>query len=203
LFERVAVSITFLLFICSASAADPGPFATQVEFAISGKDALSSESIISAHRIPQPGSTEMAALVTAACAVFEIDCSKEATVGRQAIKAMTAEDDVRGEEHHGIFRAPEGYEICKAKVDLNKLSMTENVTFNTQIVRRPDNNGLGYFAYVPKHTFTSSSEWIEATIYLEFVPSGQTAQFGCWPTQTNPWLCKGGNCSKILPGAKV
>jgi hypothetical protein len=183
------------LLVVSASANDPGPIATQVKFDISEKGGFWE------HTIPQLGSKEMAAMITAACAVFEVDCSQEAVAATEAIKKLSASDKQEGEEHHGIIRAPVGYEICKAKADWKNASITGEVTFNTRIVRTPNDNGLGYYAVVPKNR--SSGQWVETMLYLEFVPAGKTGQYGCWATDTIPWLCKGQNCSQVYPGSRV
>jgi len=151
--------------------------------------------------VKEMGTKEAAAMITAACAAFGVDCSQEAAAGTEALKTVINSDSVAGEEHHGIIRAPVGYEICKAKVDWGHASIDGESTFNTAIVRTPNDNGLGYYAVVPKHRKEGHS--VKATLYLEFVPGGTTSQYGCWPTGLNPWICKGQSCSQFYPEAHL
>ena len=63
------------------------------------------------------GTPEAAALVTAGCAAYGVDCSSEAAAGAALLKSLASGDAKNGIDHHGIYRAPVGYEICKAKID--------------------------------------------------------------------------------------
>jgi len=64
--------------------------------------------------LKEMGTQEAASIITASCAAFGVDCSDAATVITASI-SMALNDQVGGEEHHGIIRSPAGYTICKKK----------------------------------------------------------------------------------------
>jgi len=147
------------------------------------------------------GTPEAAAMIAAACTVFQMDCTKEAVAAAEVIKEINTSHNVIGEEHSGIIRAPVNYEICKARIDWGNASIDGESTFNTRIVRELHDNGLGFYAVVPKHR--PEPHWIRATLYLLFVPSGSIGQYGCFPTNVNPWLAKGPTDATFYPGAHL
>jgi hypothetical protein len=171
-----------------------GPIAMKAEFHISEKGNF----LLKTGK--EAGTKEAALMATAACAAFGVNCAKQALRATQLIKAVVVGDNRSGKEHRGIIRAPAGYEICKAKVDWSHSSIDGETTFNSRIVREPKNNGLGFYAVVPK--FRKEGHWVDAPLYLEFVPAGKTAAYGCWPTNVYPWVCKGPNCNNFYPGAR-
>lgn len=193
---KVSVTISTLLLLVGSALADDGrPIAIGYKFNISESGSFWEKTL------KEMGTKETAAMITAACAVFGIDCSEAAVAATAAIKNLVVKDDVNGEEHHGIIRAPVGYEICNAKIDWGHASIDGESTFNTVILRSPQDNGLGFYAVVPKHR--KEGHWISATLYLQFVPAGKVSQSGCMPTGINPWICKGPNCNNFYQGARL
>jgi hypothetical protein len=159
-----------------------------------------------AKTLKEMGSPEFQGIATAACAAFGgVDCSSAADAIRKAapvfgqaggnvyITGNVTKHD--GEEWRGIFRAPLGYEICDARLDYGRMSITSPSTFNTSIVRTPDENGLGFYAVVPKNR--PSRQWIDAYFVIKYLPAGTVGQHNCAPTGSNPWLCKGQNCNPL------
>jgi hypothetical protein len=159
--------------------------------------------------LKEMGSPQFQALVTAACAAYGADCSSAAATIRKAAEIgapivgregsdvyitgnVTKHD---GEEWYGIFRAPNGYEICEAKLDYGHMSITGPSTFNTAIVRTLNENGLGFYAVIPKNR--PSRQWIDAYFVIKYVKSGATGLNMCAQTGSNPWLCKGQTCSPL------
>jgi hypothetical protein len=124
------------------------------------------------------GTQEAAAAIAAGCAAFQVDCSNEAAIVT-ILATMALDDNLRGEEHHGIIRAPVGYEICKVKIDVNHASVDGQSSFSGEIIRTVRDNGLGYYAEVPRYRPEGHS--VEADLYLEFVLAGTTSQNACWP----------------------
>jgi hypothetical protein len=98
-----------------------------------------------------------------------------------------------GNQWWGIFRAPVGMEICRAILDVGNMSITGGATLNSRIVREPRDNGLGFYAVIPQNE--SSGQWIDATMFVSYVPGGTTGQNNCKPTNEAVWRCKGQNCA--------
>lgn len=107
----------------------------------------------------------------------------------------------KGSDNYGLISVAAGYEICRAAFVSNDWSVTGRTTFNTVVLRDANANGLGYYVSLP--TGSSKRDWIDVQLVLEVVPAGTAAQQGCWATGSNPWICKGGNCSSLMDGAKI
>jgi hypothetical protein len=162
-----------------------------------------------AKTLKEMGSPEFQAIVTAACAAYGVNCSSAAgairkaaeigspIVGQAGSKVYITGDVThhQGEDWAGIFRAPVGYEICEAKLDYGRMSITGESTFNTSILRSPNDNGLGFYAVIPKNR--PSGQCVEAYFVVKYVKGGTVPQNNCAPTGTHPWLCKGQNCSPL------
>ena len=184
-------SSRIVIFFCSCSfalAAD-GPIAVTYRFEIVEQGGFHLET----HNQMEP---EKRPPEATACAAFGGDCSEA-----EAIKPIIVSHNQNGEEHSGIIRAPVNYEICMAKIDWENAFIDGMSTFNTRIEREPQNNGLGFYAVVPKNRPEGHS--VKATFYLEFVPAGTTNQYSCWPTNVYPWLAKGANNVQFYPGARL
>jgi hypothetical protein len=192
---RVVIAIGALLLGVGAAFAQEGPIVLKAEVNIDEKGSFLEKTG------KELGTQEAAAMITAACAVFETDCSKEAAQGTQLIKKLVVGDDVNGEDHHAVIHSPDGYDMCKVKVDWKNASIDGESTFNAVILRNPQNNGFGYYAVVPKHR--KEGHWLKAMLYLEFVPKGTADKYGCWADKSNPWVCKGPNCNTFVPGSKL
>jgi hypothetical protein len=143
--------------------------------------------------------------IQAGCAAFGADCSGPATAISTIIKGIKQSQTVSGGDVHGIYSAPVGWEICKAKIDWAHTGISGGSTFNSVIVRDAVNNGLGYYAFVEQAPGHGTG--ITSDVYLYFVKAGKTAAYGCMPTRTNPWICTGKDCAagsgqRILPEAR-
>jgi hypothetical protein len=159
--------------------------------------------------LKEMGSREFQVIVTAACAAYGVNCSSAAgqirkgaeiaskIVGQAGSNVYITGDVTRheGEEWNGIFRAPVGYEICEAKLDYGRMSITGESTFNTSILRSPTDNGLGFYAVIPKNR--PSGQWVEAYFVVKYVKGGTVPQNNCAPSGTYPWLCKGQSCNPL------
>ena len=108
-------------------------------------------------------SDEFQAFVTAACTAYKADCSSGTETIRKAegkpygrpgsdafITAQVTQHDPGSEEWRGIYRAPSGYSICDAKLYYRATTITDQSTFNTAIVRNETDDGLGFYAVIPK-----------------------------------------------------
>ncbi|MBV9968723.1 MAG: hypothetical protein JO228_01970 [Xanthobacteraceae bacterium] len=159
------------------------------------------------------GTNEFATIATAVCAAFEEDCSAEAAeVARGARSLHTLMtgtdfaisghiDKQAGEEWWVMFLAPEGYSVCRATNSNGKMSITGPSTFNASIIRdRPEHNGLGIYAVIPKNRDTR--QWVDAYLSIMYVPAGTEAAHHCWPTNQVAWTCKGQDCHYIDGASK-
>jgi hypothetical protein len=138
------------------------------------------------------GTPEVAALVSAGCAAYGVDCSGAAAAASALIRTLASNDSRSGNEHHGIYKAPQGYEICKAKIDWGHTGIDSESTFSAVIERDPQNNGLGWYAVVPHGG--GRGHGIDSDLYLQFVTAGQSGQNDCFLTNTHVWNCKGPDC---------
>ena len=160
--------------------------------------------------ISQLGTNEFAAIVTAACAAFAVDCSGVAAGVAKGAHALSEEyisqgenyyitgtvDKHDGEEWGGKFTSMGGYEICNARLDYGDMGISGNSTFNVAIFRNGGGNSyLAYYAVVPKNR--GRGEGVDAHLAIEWVPVGTADALGCPANQSNPWLCKGQNCSPL------
>jgi len=138
--------------------------------------------------------TAVGVAIEAGCLAYGTDCSKEAAAAAQIIKQIKAADKHEGNEHHGIYNSPPGYEICTAKIDYAHAGFSANATLSTQIIRRAGQNGLGFYADVAKDPGRGTG--IDVDLYVQFVPQGKTTQYACWPDKGIPWNCLGhGACN--------
>jgi len=187
----------------------PTSFASAEEMLIAHEFHVTEGGGFIAKTLKEMGSTEFQVILTAGCAAYGVDCSSAAGAIRtaadvglpivgQAGSNVYITGDVtkhQGEEWNGIFRAPVGYEVCEAKLDYGRMSITGPATFNTAIVRTPSDNGLGFYAVIPKNR--STRQWVDAYFIVKYVPGGTVAQNNCAPTGKNPWLCKGQDCNPL------
>jgi hypothetical protein len=157
--------------------------------------------------LKEMNSNEFQAALTVACAAYGVDCSGAATFIRKGAEIggtlvgqigsdVFITGDVtnhQGEEWGGIFRAPVGWEICTAHNDYGKMSITGESTFNAVVIRTPVDNGLGFYAVIPKNRPTR--QWVEAYFVVKYVSAGTVGQNQCVPDRTSTWQCKGQNCN--------
>jgi len=164
-------TIGVLIFAAGGAYAQNGPIVLKAEVNISESGSFLEKTG------KELGTQEAAAAITVACAIFEVDCASEAAASTQLIKKLVVNDDVKGEDHHAVIRSPDGYDMCKVKVDWKNASIDGESTFNAVILRNATDNGFGYYAVVPKNR--KEGHWIKAMLYLEFVPAGKAAEYGC------------------------
>jgi hypothetical protein len=136
--------------------------------------------------------TAIAAIITAGCAAYGVDCSSTAPTVTKLVKSLGPYHSDGGNEHRGIYRAPPGYEMCTAKIDWGDTGISGKSTFSATLYRDPRNKGLGYYADVPR---TNKGEGIDSDLYFEFVPADQLAQrTDCFPSGAHLWNCRGQWC---------
>jgi hypothetical protein len=148
------------------------------------------------------GTPEAVAMVSAACAAYEGDCSQEAGAGGMAAKVLSAQEISHGgnyyitgkltkphagEEWWGLFDQLEGYQVCKAT--LISKSLSEGSTFNTVVYRSGPYQGLGFYAEVPKGR--PQPHKIDAVFSIYYVPTGTTAKYNCSADGSPAWLLRG------------
>jgi hypothetical protein len=159
------------------------------------------------HTVPQLGTPEFQVLATAACTVFGVNCSEQAGQVRRGAEILsdylTSKGEnylitgritlQAGEEWRGVFDTFDGYEVCNAGLDYSNMGITGETTFNVTINRTGENQGLWFYAEVPKHR-ASGRQWVDARLVIHYVPTGTAAKYSCPPDRSSPWLCKGQNC---------
>lgn len=160
--------------------------------------------------LKEMNSNEFQSALAAACAAYGVPCSRGAGViragadiagrvfGEAGSNYFITGDLTRheGEEWNGIFRAPPGYEMCTVHNDYNMMSITGESTFNATVLRNPVDNGLGFYAVIPKHR--PAGQWVEAYFMVKYVDAGTAAQNQCVPSGTSAWQCKGQACNPRL-----
>lgn len=146
-------------------------------------------------------SEEAQAIGAAICTYYSgapAACVKTAQEGANLVNSLTKHS---GSDSWGIIRARPNYEICRAFFVENDWSVTSATTFNTTITRSGADNGLSFYVSMP--TGKNRRDWIDVKLIVEQVPVGKVSEAGCWPTGSNPWICKGSGCSALMEGAKV
>ena len=73
--------------------------------------------------------TVMAGLIEAGCLAYGDDCSGVAGV------LLGVSANVAGGDIHGVVQSPNGYTICKAKIDWTHTGIDEGSTFNSSFIR--------------------------------------------------------------------
>ena len=107
----------------------------------------------------------------------------------------------KGSDNYGLISVAAGYEICRAAFVSNDWSVTGRTTFNTVVLRDANANGLGYYVSLPNRFKQKGLDRCS-------VGSRSGARRNGCPTRLlgdgiNPWICKGGNCSSLMDGAKI
>jgi hypothetical protein len=146
--------------------------------------------------------SEVTSVRTQACSQLNVDCGAISDTVQKSLIPSTGPNFYitgtitkhSGEEWYGLFRTPDGYEICDARLDLLRTNISGPSTFNTAIVRSPGDNGLGFYAVIPKER--SEPQWVDAYFAIKYVKAGTTNQNNCALTGSNPWLCKGQSCNR-------
>jgi hypothetical protein len=138
--------------------------------------------------------------VKAACVVFGYDCSSEVEAAAAILRSVYVDQHRQdGETHHFIVRAPEGYELCKVKVDWAHASLDSQSSWTARIHRRDEWNGLGMAVTVPIGRKEGHSA--KGDVDLMFIPYGTAEARGCFPAQIM-WACQGNNCDEFYPDAR-
>jgi len=158
------------------------------------------------------GTPQAAGIITAACAVFYYDCSREAAALTGLVKQASARMTEPGGEAHGyhVF-APPGYDVCRASVNGKNWGVSGQSSLQATILNADDRgnpNGPYYLTMlinVPKNR--PEGHWAFAEFAVEYVPIGTRAQNGCWPVGSHPFWCRVGrrgagspDCDYYEPG---
>jgi hypothetical protein len=149
--------------------------------------------------IKEAGSSQVEAAIEMACSALQSDCSTTAKGARLAANAISDKSISEGknyyitgkvfaqsgEEWHGVFGAPEGYEVCKAA--LVNLEKSAGSTFTTAVFVTPEvyPEGLHFYAVVPKNRPTP--QYIDSVFSIYYVPTGTREQYACAPHKTVEW----------------
>lgn len=143
------------------------------------------------------GSKEAVAVVTAACAAFGSDCSKEAAIAALIIREITK----KGNEHRGAIMAPAGYSICQTKLIVR--SHDGGTTFNGAI--SDDNKYIYWYAVVPERV---KKRAIDMDIVTELIPTSLLGASRCADPNARTgnimWSCpKDWYCATSVPGSII
>lgn len=152
------------------------------------------------------GTPEAVAIVSAACAAYGINCSKEAAEGGLASSYLSKKSTSIGENYYitGTFIKPhvgeewwgifnlEGYEVCKATV-ISSDFKGGGSTFNAVVERGQylggQYLGLLFYAEVPRNRKEPHSVDVVFSIY--YVAEGTAAQYNCTEDGKPAWFLKG------------
>lgn len=107
------------------------------------------------------------------------------------------------QDFHAFYHAPKGYTICRARIDWGHTGIDAHSTFATQIQRQPEFKEDGLSAYLVVPAARGHGTGIDSKIAIYFVKTGLAEKAGCWPTGVHPWDCKGHECDRIYPGARL
>jgi len=195
---RFSLALCCLFMASRPSLGQPAPIVVLHEFHIAEGGGFLAKTI------KELGSREASTMLYAGCAVVGYNCQNEASAvrtwaqvasaayteaaGEMFISGRLTKHD--GEAWNGIFDSPAGYDICKAGI-VDPFAISGETTLNVRVIRSCD-NGLGFYAVVPKNR-ADRGHHIDAYISILFVPAGTRSQFGCTPDDT-PWLCRGPTC---------
>ena len=136
------------------------------------------------------GQKEVGVLIAAGCAAYGADCTKEAAALVEIAQRIDANVSGSGNERHGIYRAPVGWTICRAKWDYAHAGISGGASMSAQLMRTNTDNGLGWYANVPRGN--GHGEGIDVDLYIEYVRArpGNEAMHQCWAPALL-WDCKG------------
>jgi hypothetical protein len=180
----------------SVTAQQPDELPVKVRFSIDRNGSFAGDVL---HTL---GQREVAAIIAAGCAAYGVDCSQEAAAGVALARQIDANMSGGGNEHHGIYRAPVGYAICRAKLDYAHAGISGGASMSAQLMRTAQDNGLGWYANVPRGD--GRGEGFDADIYIEFILAspGNLERHGCWEPHLL-WDCHGHDgCKTFDPAAR-
>ena len=114
--------------LCMAAAAEADILAVKVRLSI-GEDGQ-----LAGTAFPDLSAKE-AASVAAGYAAYGMDATPDQAVEdvQNYSKAYSPEDARSGAEHRGIYRSPEGWHVCKAKIDLAHAGIDSGLAFSASI----------------------------------------------------------------------
>jgi hypothetical protein len=123
---------------------------------------------------------EAEAVVTAAC-IYATGgaCAPGATtLMRKAACVIGSESNSTADEWGGAFRAPDGYRICRADINMTTGSITGNATFTATI--QDNNRQLAHYSFAQRHGGVGApGEWADFMIYLTYVPDSGPLPAAC------------------------
>lgn len=147
----------------------------------------------------------------AACVAFTGDdqaCAKLA--GNMGGRAHPNPHDVReGDRHTGVFLAPTGYDVCRARMHWSDAASDAASSIAALILRNndgvgprnsPDSDGLGYDIQLG----AGAVHGLHAVLDLDFIEARLAADPAseCLPTGFRPWTCHGQDEACIDPKAR-
>ena len=146
---------------------------------------------------PLPIDMTVALATKVACIAFTNDakaCSgAAAAMGRRA--HLNPHDNRDGDRHTGLFAAPDGYDVCRARIRIGKGGMPGGSSIVASVVRNSDSlgpandaklDGLGYD--IRLGTGAGRENGIHAVIDIDYVqsPMATDPANNCAPTGSSP-----------------
>lgn len=205
---RIALSLVFLMLVLSLAAAADPIFRAE-SFTVREKGGFGVKTW------KELGTEEAQLMITAGCAAYGVDCSKQAAAiveaARESYKRFNTSSYTgtakifwqEGEEWKANIIPPKGYEVCRVGVYTNSGSITGESTFNAS-VRWQGGKGINIYAVVPKGR--KEGHWASFNMLAKYVPKSEVgkSKHSCWNNSTVFIACSGGhqNCkiSKRLKG---
>jgi hypothetical protein len=109
-----------------------------------------------------------------------------------ALLAAVPSPTRKGEEYRWRFYLPSGYVFCNGGVQINSIS--GGTTFNSV----SDQQGIGYYAHVPRANFGGGNNWAKAKWSVLGVRADQRDYYlsrgVCRTYDAIDWRCKGREC---------
>ncbi|MEQ1955400.1 hypothetical protein [Mesorhizobium sp. CN2-181] len=143
--------------------------------------------------IKELGTKEAGILITAGCAAFSVDCSRQAAAGVMIAKKVYptfSGDHGRGDEHQIDVNGPAGYTSCDVTVSNNGIS--DESTFSAKVVRGGVEGLSTYFVVPPRR----QNQFVHVTITVRWMPIGRIAQHPeCLKSHETFINCKGTACN--------
>lgn len=152
---------------------------------------------------------EYAGFVSAACSFYGGDCSQ--LTQKVQIGSKIGSGDYRSDSGNAYFTgelvshegenwnikvtAPDGYEVCRVKLDAGRSEISGKSSFDLTLLEDRVDMVVG----VPNAN-GGTSQAVNAYYAVEYVSAGTRAEHQCFPNKTVMWTCKGLRCEKYLKG---
>lgn len=151
---------------------------------------------------------EAGAVMTAACIYFTGGaCAAGATqLMRKSACIIGSASNSTADEWKGAFRAPPGWRICRAQINMTTGSITGHATFTATI--QDNNRQLAYYSFARRSGgIAPAGEWADFMLYFTYVPDMDPLLASCMH-DGRVWECgektpAPGSCTQAQPGAHI